>query len=207
MQYVLIATTMRHSVDAGRSILAGQPVGLLHPFQVDDVVQQEQRRLGLAPRQFGYPLSFRGQVRRVHAPSRVSRQWLSPHGAPLPSFGSRRARFPALSGTMKALRLPTRVSMVAYWSAPAAHAIPPSFVSAVALPEVRRSLPARALVPPVALLRLARAWTRVGSLRSSGDPSRAFAPFQDPGRTDVTSPSRSHRCCPRYPDGEGFGVG
>ena len=37
-------------------------------------------------------------------------------------------------------------------------------------------------------LRLARAWTRMGSLRSSGDPSCAFAPFQDPGRTDVPSP-------------------
>src|SRR5438552_5755268 len=56
-------------------------------------------------------------------------------------------------------------------------------------------------------LRLARAWTRMGSLRSSGDPSRAFAPFQDPGRTDASSPYRPHRCCPRYPDGEGFGDG
>jgi len=28
----------------------------------------------------------------------------------------------------------------------------------------------------------------MGSLRSSGNPSRAFAPFQDPGRTDVSSP-------------------
>jgi hypothetical protein len=34
--------------------------------------------------------------------------------ASLPSGGSRRARFPALGGTMKALRLPTRVSAVAY---------------------------------------------------------------------------------------------
>jgi hypothetical protein len=52
-----------------------------------------------------------------------------------------------------------------------------------------------------------RAWTRMGSLRSSGDPSCAFAPFQDPGRTDASSPYRPHRCCPRYPDGEGFGDG
>ena len=34
--------------------------------------------------------------------------------ASLPSGGSRRARFPALGGTMKALRLPTLVSAVAY---------------------------------------------------------------------------------------------
>jgi len=31
-------------------------------------------------------------------------------------------------------------------------------------------------------------WTRMGSLRCSGDPSRVFAAFQDPGRTDVSSP-------------------
>ena len=36
------------------------------------------------------------------------------HGASLPSFGSRRARFPALSGAMKALRLPIRVPAVTY---------------------------------------------------------------------------------------------
>ena len=33
-----------------------------HPFQVDDVVQRGQRCPRLRPRQFGYPLSFRGQV-------------------------------------------------------------------------------------------------------------------------------------------------
>ena len=66
---------------------------------------------------------------------------------------------------------------------------PPSFVSAVALPKGRRSLPGQApLVPPGARFRRPRAWTRMGSLRSSGDPSRAFAPFQDPGRADVPLP-------------------
>jgi len=48
-------------------------------------------------------------------------------------------------------------------------------------------------------------WTRMGSLRSPGDPSRASAPLLDPGRTDVASPSRSHRCCPRFAHNEGFG--
>jgi hypothetical protein len=28
----------RHTVDARSTILAGEPVGLIHPFQVDDVV-------------------------------------------------------------------------------------------------------------------------------------------------------------------------
>jgi len=32
------------------------------------------------------------------------------------------------------------------------------------------------------------AWTRMGSLRSSDDPSCASAPLQDPGRTNVPSP-------------------
>src|SRR5262249_54766149 len=33
-----------------------------------------------------------------------------------------------------------------------------------------------------------RMGTRMGSLRSSGDPSRAFAPVHDPGRTKMPSP-------------------
>jgi len=41
-------------------------------------------------------------------------------------------------------------------------------------------------------------WTPIGSLRSPGDPSCAFAPLLDPGRTDVPLPWRSHRCCPRF---------
>jgi hypothetical protein len=39
----------------------------------------------------------------------------------------------------------------------------------------------------------------------SGDPSLAFAAFLDPGRVDVSSPWRPHRCCPRDSDGEGLG--
>src|SRR6266436_3819413 len=41
--------------------------------------------------------------------------WSSPRDASLPSFGSQRAWFPALAGTMKALRLPTCASAVAYF--------------------------------------------------------------------------------------------
>ena len=47
-------------------------------------------------------------------------------------------------------------------------------------------------------------WTPIGSLRSPGDPSCAFAPLLDPGRTDVPLPWRSHRCCPRWMEDEGF---
>src|SRR6266545_530659 len=113
---------VRHdTVDAGSAILARQLVGFLHPFQVDHVVQRGQHFSRLASRQFGYPSSFRGQVCGAHVPSHVSRRWLSPRGTSLPSFGSWRAQFPALVGTMKALRLPIRVSMVAYWFASTAH--------------------------------------------------------------------------------------
>jgi hypothetical protein len=44
----------------------------------------------------------------------------------------------------------------------------------------------------------------VGSHRFPGDPSRAFARLDDPGRISGPSPKRSHRCCPRAQHGEGF---
>jgi len=60
---------------------------------------------------------------------------------------------------------------------------------------VRRSVPGGSKVPsrpglwvPAARISGCLVWTQMGSLRSSGDPSRAFAPLQDPGRTDVASP-------------------
>ena len=58
-------------------------------------------------------------------------------------------------------------------------------------------LPARATgcrPPVVPAISRGRQWE---SLRSPGDPSCAFAPLLDPGRTDVPLPWRSHRCCPR----------
>jgi len=120
-------------------------------------------------------------------PSHVSRQWFSPRDASLPSFGSQRAWFPAVTGTMKALRLPICVSVVTYWFASTAHPI--------LLLCVRRGAPGEVEVPsrpglwvPAARISGCCVWTPMGSLRSSGDPSRAFAPLQDPGRTDVASP-------------------
>jgi len=67
--------------------------------------------------------------------------------------------------------------------------VPPWFVSAAALPEGRRSSSRPGLLVSRCPIRPARrTWTRTGSLRSSGDPSCASAPFPDPGRTDVPSP-------------------
>ena len=47
--------------------------------------------------------------------SSVSHQWLCSDDAPLPSSGSRWARFPAFSGTIRTLRLPALACPSAYW--------------------------------------------------------------------------------------------
>src|SRR5262249_28425916 len=61
----------------------------------------------------------------------------------------------------------------------------------------RRSLPGQGSWSAGApILRLLITWTRLGSLRSPGDPSRAFAAFLDPGRIGVSSSKRPRRCCP-----------
>jgi hypothetical protein len=123
------------------------------------MMQRGQRFCTLAPRQLGYPSPFRGQVCRAHIPSRVSRRWLSSRDASLPSFGSRRARFPALGSTMKALRLPIHASAVAYWFASADHAIPPVSCLADALLQARRCLAGRGLVVAGCPAPASHAWT------------------------------------------------
>ena len=65
---VRLVDRCRDAVDAGRTILACQPVGLFHPVHVDDVVQRMQRHSAPQPRQVGYPLSCCGQVRGVQCP-------------------------------------------------------------------------------------------------------------------------------------------
>ncbi len=57
------------------------------------------------------------------APSRVSGQRFSPHGASLPSAGSRRARVPAFTGNMKALQLPARAIPLPYGFGCGLHAL------------------------------------------------------------------------------------
>ena len=113
---------------------------------------------------------------------------------------------PALSGTTKALRLPVRASAVTYGFASAAHDLPPRSCS----PQRSRKIGGHLLgqgawLSGRPICRLLLTWTQMGSLRSPGDPSRAFAPLLDPGRTDVPSPCRPHRCCPRFAHSEGFG--
>jgi len=99
---------------------------------------------------------------------------------------------------MKALRLPTGASAVTHFVRFRRPCDPPAFVFAEALRQGwRTTLPARALCTPAARSSDYLTWTPIGSLRSPGDPSCAFAPLLDPGRTDVPLPWRSHRCCPR----------
>jgi hypothetical protein len=66
-------------------------------------------------------------------PSRVSVQRFSARGAPLPSAGSRRARFPAFTGYIEALRLPARASGSLILFGCRSHALLHLFVLAEAL--------------------------------------------------------------------------
>lgn len=133
----------------------------------------------------------RGGVVLALAP--VSRRWLSTCDASLPSGGSCRAQFPTVSSTTKALRLPASHPWALIGFAPRVPHLPPP------------SLPRRGRTPrgPGPLFRRwsLSGWHRVddtGSPRFPGDPSCAFAHFQDPGRTGDTSPSSAvSRCCPR----------
>jgi len=108
---------------------------------------------------------------------------------------------------MKVLRLPTRVSTVAYWFASAAHAIPPLVrVSPWRSWKLGDSLPGPGLLLlPAALLRLLsreREWDLSGLQTFHPVPLLC-------SRTPVESTCPRHwrprRCCPRSLDNEGFG--
>ena len=111
---------------------------------------------------------------------------------PFPPAGSRRARFPHSRQYYEGATTShscIRSRLLVRFRGPRDLRL---FVFALALPEGSETLPGRGLLLcRLPLIRLARAWTPMGSLRSSGDPSRAFAPLHDPGRTDMTSPISS----------------
>src|SRR5215472_18492450 len=162
-------------------------------------------------------MSYRGQGLPGACPVPCFSTWSSPRDASLPSFGSQRAWFPALTGTMKALRLPTGASAVAYFvhfrrpRDPSCVCVRHCARGAVALLEGRRSPPGPGSWMPATRSSGSLTWTPMGSLRSPGDPSRVFAPLLDPGRTDVPLPWRSHRTAPtsgtvKASDDEHFGA-
>ena len=178
------------AVDAGSTILAGQPIGLLHPVQIDDVVERVQRRPSFRPCQIGYPLSVRGQVRGVQSPLPCFRStalipWRRPSLARVPVSPVPRGQRYYEGATTSRPRIPGRL-----------------FVS---LPGSARSSVLRARLggapgwledpsgpghlvsrPPSCRRTFTR--SQAGSHRFPGDPSHAFAPVQDPGRTDDPSP-------------------
>jgi len=179
------------AVDAGRPVFAGQPVGLQHPVRVEQVMQREQGRAGPLPRQISYPASFRGQVRGVQCPlpcfpSLGLTAWRSPSlrrvpAGPVPrpqryyeSATTSRPRVscalmasragPALTPRIRCHRMARRQGRGATLSSRVA--------CSAGRPSCRRSF----------------ARTRSGAHRFPGDPSRASALLQHPGRAAVPSP-------------------
>ncbi len=128
----------------------------------------------------------------------VSRQWVQTCDASLSSDGSPCTGFPAVSSTMKALRLPDPNSSDILF---------------------RRSVPR--LPAGVRVLRSRRSRRRAGPAANQGfmvsrfstdrsgppgfpcEPSRGFATVFDPGRPLVPHRSRRGRCCPRHVENEG----
>src|SRR4029453_5091583 len=111
---VLRVLYRRDTVDTGSTILAGEPVGFPHPFQIENVVQRGQCPPAFRSCQFSYPLPFRGQVCETQGSLPCFPSAVLSSGASLPSIGSRSARFPNVISTMKGLRPPPPASPVAY---------------------------------------------------------------------------------------------
>ena len=131
--------------------------------------------------------------------SSVSHQWLCTGDAPLPSSGSRWPRFPAFSGTIKALRLPAPAWPSAHWFRQPAPRAPAGV-------RVRHGRSRRRAGPAAGRGLCWSRWhsplqrscprARAGSPRFPSDPSRDFAPVYDPGRPVAPCQWRRFRCCP-----------
>ena len=114
--------------------------------------------------------------------SNVSHQWVCTSDAPLPSSGSRWPRFPAFTGTIKALRLPAPHGLRLIDS-PSGSAgacvlrVRPTRSPRLAGPTAGRGLACSRWPSP-----LQRSWprARAGSPRFPDDPFRDSAPVHDP---------------------------
>src|SRR3954454_16003228 len=150
-----------HPIDARSTVLAGQPIGLPHPVQIDDVVQRAESYPRFRPRQFGYPLPVRGQVCRAQGPlpcfaSPVLYSWRFPSLGRVPlSAVPRRCRYSGGATTSRP-RIPGRLLV----SLPGPT---PSFLAsclAAALLSRRKGGPGPgSVVPPATHFRLLRTWT------------------------------------------------
>ena len=170
MAQVHVIICRRNAVDAGSTVLAGQPIGLFHPVQIDDVVERVQRR----PRFVLAKLAIRCRfVDRFVGPEPPP--MCQANGSLLVTRG--RYDFPPARprSLMVSVPGPTRPSRIRVRQGA------PDEIggSSSGLEHLfsRRSVPGR-LHP----------WARAGSRRFPGDPSQAFALLQDPGRADTTSP-------------------
>lgn len=162
-------------------------------------------RFVLAKSAIRCPFVYRFAGFRV--PSRVSSQRFSPRDASLSSIGSRRARFPDFTGTMKALRLPARANLVPYGFGYRLHALLLVFVFAIALltgPEKARQ--ARAVGQPASQSPACCARGRERDLSGF----LAIHPMPLPcSKTpaELTGPHhwRPCQCCPRAQQAEDLG--
>ena len=121
-------------------------------------------------------------------PPPVSGQRFSTRDAPLPSAGSRRARFPVLLGTMRALRLPARANPFPYVFGRGLHMLPCLRARRGAPGAAGDHIQAWALWSAGCPSPASCTWARTGSLRFPGGPSHTSARLSDPGRIDRTSP-------------------
>ncbi len=169
------------------------------------MMQRGQSRPRSRSRQFGYPLSFRGQVRGAQGllpcfPPTALVPWRLPSlarvlASPVPrghryDEGATTSRSRILGRLFVSRPRSTRFLLVRA-----------RLVGAPGSAEVRpRPGP---LFSRLSLCRRALTWTRTGSHRFPGDPSHAFAPVQDPGRIDGASPCRRRQFCPRKNHCEG----
>ena len=175
----------------GAPSLRGQPIGLQHPIQIDDVVERAQRRSPFRPRQIGYPLSVCGQVCGVQSPLPCVRSTVL-YSRRLPSL--RRvpvSPVPRLRRYYEGATTSRSRAPASLWFRSQVPHAPPVFVFAEALLTcLEEACQARNIcsagVPMPGVL---RPWTQAGSHRFPGDPSHTSALLQDPGPADTTSPS------------------
>src|SRR5262245_33817529 len=154
---VLRILCRRHTVDAGGTILAGEPVGFPHPFQIDDMVQRGQSHPAFRSCQFSYPLSFCGQVYEPQSSLLCPVSGSLRAAPPFPRSGPGESSSPTSQVVLRCYDFPLTQPRSLIWFASGAHAIPPCFVLAAA------SAPGRVEVPPQAGIMVQPAILRAGA--------------------------------------------
>jgi hypothetical protein len=193
-------------VDSRSTILAGEPIGVLHPFQIDDVVQRGERHSSFRSCQFSYPLSFRGQVCESQGPlpcfpPTALSSW---HPPSLGESGS-----PTSQVVLRCYDFPSRMLGHLFVSLPR-----PTLPSSVRVSRLALALLEGQRVPsgpgrcstgdPIAGL-LSRGRERDLPVPRRSVPCLCLVPGPRPNRRCLAS-LRFRRCCPRSLHSEGFSV-